>query len=144
MRDPQGRLGVALEVLSPPRVLPVLPRYTTERRGPAFGMHSRSVLQAGEDPSVRGLTRHPWPTSTARAFDCHCSGPDFLVVLEIGISHRDSSHILQDTNVRSLGRCRHDRRHVRDPIPENVLASVQRNAPANAPSVQIASPSGND
>lgn len=107
MRDPQSLIGVALEVLSPPRVLPVLPHETAERRGPPFRMNSRSIFQAGEDPSVRRLTGHAWPASTARASDGDRSGADFLVIL--GIDHRDSSHILLDTNMRSLVRRRSPR-----------------------------------
>lgn len=103
-RDPESRIGVALEVLAPPRVLPVLSHETTERRGPPLGMKCRSLLQAGEDPSVGGLTGHPWPASTARASDGDRSGADFLVVLRI--DHRDSSHILPDANMRSLACCR--------------------------------------
>jgi hypothetical protein len=60
----------------------------------------RSQLQAGKDPPVRGLTGHSWPASTARAAYGNRSGADLLVIL--GIDHRDFSHILPDTNVRSL------------------------------------------
>jgi hypothetical protein len=106
MRDPQSRIGVALKVLSPPRMLPILAHETTQRRGPPFWMNPRSRFQAREDPSVGRLMGHPWPASTARASDRDRSGADIVVIL--GIDHRDSSHILPDTSVRSLGLCRHD------------------------------------